>query len=160
MIFIFRSPIMKEKSCQAEMREYHEKSGNRYRNNDDQCSRARGRLLYHERNLQKTTAFSRRRCPESAYRTHSSFLTPRFARWICFFARYPDIERIGVTGQMHGILYLDGEGNAVSPLYTWQDARGDAPCEKKHRRTVVDCISEQRDRSLCCNRLWSRYPCL
>lgn len=46
------------------------------------------------------------------------------------FARYPDIERIGVTGQMHGILYLDGEGNAVSPLYTWQDARGDAPCEK------------------------------
>ena len=46
------------------------------------------------------------------------------------FARYPDIERIGVTGQMHGILYLDGEGNAVSPLYTWQDARGDTPCEK------------------------------
>ena len=46
------------------------------------------------------------------------------------FARYPDIERIGVTGQMHGILYLDGEANAVSPLYTWQDARGDAPCEK------------------------------
>ena len=46
------------------------------------------------------------------------------------FARYPGIERIGVTGQMHGILYLDGEGNAVSPLYTWQDARGDAPCEK------------------------------
>ena len=47
------------------------------------------------------------------------------------FERYPDIERIGVTGQMHGILYLDGEGNAVSPLYTWQDARGDAPCEKR-----------------------------
>ena len=46
------------------------------------------------------------------------------------FARYPDIKRIGVTGQMHGILYLDGGGNAVSPLYTWQDARGDAPCEK------------------------------
>ena len=40
------------------------------------------------------------------------------------------VEAIGVTGQMHGILYLDGEGNAVSPLYTWQDARGDAPCEK------------------------------
>ena len=35
------------------MREHHEKSGNRYRNNDDQCSRARGRLLYHEQNLQK-----------------------------------------------------------------------------------------------------------
>ena len=31
---------------------------------------------------------------------------------------------IGVTGQMHGILYIDGCGKAVSPLYTWQDGRG------------------------------------
>jgi sedoheptulokinase len=31
---------------------------------------------------------------------------------------------IGLTGQMHGILYLDKAGNAVSPLYTWQDGRG------------------------------------
>lgn len=37
---------------------------------------------------------------------------------------YPDVERIGVTGQMHGIVYLDQEGRAVSPLYTWQDERG------------------------------------
>lgn len=38
--------------------------------------------------------------------------------------KYPDIEKIGVTGQMHGILYLDLFGNPVSPLYTWQDGRG------------------------------------
>lgn len=44
--------------------------------------------------------------------------------------RHPDLKRIGVTGQMHGILYVDRRGNALSPLYTWQDARGDAPCEK------------------------------
>lgn len=31
---------------------------------------------------------------------------------------------IGMTGQMHGILYLDSEGEVVSPLYTWQDASG------------------------------------
>ncbi|MBQ8203683.1 MAG: hypothetical protein IJZ75_05325 [Clostridia bacterium] len=31
---------------------------------------------------------------------------------------------IGVTGQMHGIVYTDIHGNAVSPLYTWQDKRG------------------------------------
>lgn len=43
------------------------------------------------------------------------------------FERYPDIRSIGVTGQMHGILYVDAAGNAVSPLYTWQDARGDLP---------------------------------
>ncbi len=34
---------------------------------------------------------------------------------------------IGVTGQMHGILYTDKDGNSVSPLYTWQDERGNIP---------------------------------
>ncbi|MCX6992666.1 MAG: FGGY family carbohydrate kinase [Kiritimatiellaeota bacterium] len=31
---------------------------------------------------------------------------------------------IGVTGQMHGILYVDAHGRSVSPLFTWQDERG------------------------------------
>lgn len=35
-----------------------------------------------------------------------------------------DVSSIGVTGQMHGILYLDANMNPVSPLYTWQDLRG------------------------------------
>lgn len=35
-----------------------------------------------------------------------------------------DIVSIGLTGQMHGIVYLDERGAAVSPLYTWQDGRG------------------------------------
>lgn len=42
--------------------------------------------------------------------------------------QYPDVEGIGVTGQMHGILYLDTHGVPVSPLYTWQDGRGDQSC--------------------------------
>lgn len=42
-------------------------------------------------------------------------------------ARYPDAACIGVTGQMHGIVYLDADGRACSPLYTWQDGRGDLP---------------------------------
>lgn len=37
------------------------------------------------------------------------------------------ISAIGVTGQMHGILYLDKDGNHVSPLYTWQDESGNMP---------------------------------
>ena len=36
---------------------------------------------------------------------------------------------IGLTGQMHGIVYTDRQGNAVSPLYTWQDKRGGQPLE-------------------------------
>ncbi|MBE6769352.1 MAG: hypothetical protein E7548_01185 [Ruminococcaceae bacterium] len=35
-----------------------------------------------------------------------------------------EVASIGVTGQMHGIVYFDKEGAAVSPLYTWQDGRG------------------------------------
>lgn len=44
------------------------------------------------------------------------------------FDSYDDICSIGLTGQMHGILYLDKEGKHLSPLYTWQDGRGDIPC--------------------------------
>ncbi|WP_214228329.1 FGGY family carbohydrate kinase [Pedobacter sp. B4-66] len=41
-----------------------------------------------------------------------------------FSSRYPNIKGIGLTGQMHGILYVNHEGDAISPLYTWQDGRG------------------------------------
>lgn len=34
---------------------------------------------------------------------------------------------IGLTGQMHGMLYVDAQGKAVSPLYTWQDGNGNKP---------------------------------
>ena len=37
------------------------------------------------------------------------------------------ILAIGLTGQMHGIVYVDDAGHAVSPLYTWQDGRGNLP---------------------------------
>lgn len=42
-------------------------------------------------------------------------------------AEFSPVATIGVTGQMHGILYLDRAGRAVSPLYTWQDGRGNLP---------------------------------
>lgn len=38
--------------------------------------------------------------------------------------KYNDLGGIGITGQMHGILYVDDKGDSVSPLYTWQDERG------------------------------------
>ena len=40
---------------------------------------------------------------------------------------YNDISAIGLTGQMHGIVYTEENGLAVSPLYTWQDNRGSVP---------------------------------
>lgn len=53
---------------------------------------------------------------------------------------HPEIAAIGLTGQMHGILYLDKDGNAVSPLYTWQDGRGDLPFDDNS--TFVSHLSE------------------
>jgi sedoheptulokinase len=44
-----------------------------------------------------------------------------------FRLKYPLIKGIGFSGQMHGMLYVDAGGSAVSPLYTWQDGRGDLP---------------------------------
>lgn len=38
--------------------------------------------------------------------------------------KYNNIKGIGITGQMHGILYVNDKGDSVSPLYTWQDERG------------------------------------
>lgn len=48
---------------------------------------------------------------------------------------------IALTGQMHGMLYVDGEGNAVSPLYTWQDGRGGRILE--HGKSSVELLKEK-----------------
>jgi len=45
---------------------------------------------------------------------------------------------IGLTGQMHGMLYVDAGGRAVSPLYTWQDGRGNLPMDDG--RSYVACL--------------------
>lgn len=39
--------------------------------------------------------------------------------------RYKSICVIGLTGQMHGVLYVDRSGNVLSPLFTWQDKRAE-----------------------------------
>ena len=44
--------------------------------------------------------------------------------------RHKDICVIGLTGQMHGIVYTDRDGKHVSPLYTWQDGRGNRKCQE------------------------------
>lgn len=35
-----------------------------------------------------------------------------------------EISGIGISSQMHGILYVNSEGKAVSNLYTWKDEKG------------------------------------
>ncbi|MDI9258735.1 sedoheptulokinase [Alicyclobacillus sendaiensis] len=44
-------------------------------------------------------------------------------------AEHPDVAAIGVTGQMHGVVYLDAKLDPVSPLFTWQDGRAGEAAE-------------------------------
>ncbi len=39
-------------------------------------------------------------------------------------ANYPNTKSIGITGQMHGMLYLNENAESVSHFATWQDCRG------------------------------------
>lgn len=51
-------------------------------------------------------------------------------------ASHPGVSAIGVTGQMHGVVCLDEDGFAVSPLYTWQSPLADgALCEEILKKT-------------------------
>ena len=50
----------------------------------------------------------------------------------------PEVLAIGLTGQMHGILYTDKEGVPVSPLYTWQDERGNLPYKETTYAAYLD----------------------
>lgn len=40
------------------------------------------------------------------------------------------VSSVGISGQMHGMLYVDAEGRALTPLYSWQDGRGDLICSE------------------------------
>ena len=59
------------------------------------------------------------------------------------FERYPDIHSIGVTGQMHGILYVDADGNAVTRQ----------PAAQQNRK--LGAVSHARDRMPCRSRFRS-----
>jgi len=52
-----------------------------------------------------------------------------------------NIVSVGVTGQMHGILYLNSEGEAVSELVNWQDKRGDM--QVKDGMTACELIKDK-----------------
>ena len=51
---------------------------------------------------------------------------------------YTNIISIGLSGQMHGIVYIDAVGNPVSNLINWQDKRADQPIAKGN--TTCDLI--------------------
>ena len=59
--------------------------------------------------------------------------------------KHPSLCGIGLSGQMHGILYIDKNGSPVSPLFTWQDERANQIyCDNI---TYADYITEETEKS-------------
>lgn len=70
---------------------------------------------------------------------------------------FPDIGCVGLTGQMHGIVYVDAAGQLLSPLYTWQDETGAQPGpDGKSMGSPPDGADRLPPRL----RLWSCHACL
>ena len=66
------------------------------------------------------------------------------------FENYQDIHTIGLTGQMHGIVYLDENGKHIGPLYTWQDGRGNIPLGSISSEEIQpEEFSAEGERSIC-----------
>jgi sedoheptulokinase len=55
------------------------------------------------------------------------------------------VKSLGVTGQVHGIVYADENGAPLSPLYTWLDRHGSEPWG---RTSVQNQFAEKTGRSL------------
>lgn len=49
-----------------------------------------------------------------------------------------DIEAIGLTGQMHGLVLLDDEGEVLRPAILWNDQRTGEQCDEIRRRLGKD----------------------
>jgi xylulokinase len=44
------------------------------------------------------------------------------------------VAAVGLTGQMHGLVLLDGDGQVLRPAILWNDQRTQAQCDEIHRR--------------------------
>ena len=48
--------------------------------------------------------------------------------------RGDEISAVGLTGQMHGLVLLDEDGEVLRPAILWNDQRTQAQCDEIHRR--------------------------
>ncbi|WP_420457465.1 xylulokinase [Rubrivirga sp.] len=46
----------------------------------------------------------------------------------------PDVRAVGLTGQMHGLVLLDGAGAVLRPAMLWNDGRAQAQCDEIRER--------------------------
>ncbi|UCD75716.1 MAG: hypothetical protein JSV91_02140, partial [Phycisphaerales bacterium] len=60
--------------------------------------------------------------------------------------RPEDVTGVGLTGQMHGLVLLDGAGEVLRPAMLWNDQRTEAQCEQIHRQiglgVMIECTGK------------------
>jgi xylulokinase len=62
--------------------------------------------------------------------------------------RGADVEALGLTGQMHGAVFLDGAGTAVRPALIWSDGRAEAEtAEIENRIPREELVARSGNRS-------------
>ena len=54
------------------------------------------------------------------------------------FSKDSHIEGLSISSQMHGILYVDKEGNAITPFYTWQNQWGLIAGKEEEISNILD----------------------
>lgn len=72
-------------------------------------------------------AFIQGEFPESRVQNPELILEIVTANLNSIVSDFGSPSAIGFTGQMHGILYVNSNGSAVTPLYTWQDQSANIP---------------------------------
>lgn len=54
-----------------------------------------------------------------------------------------EIECVGLTGQMHGLVLLDASGRVLRPAMLWNDQRTESQCEEIHNRVGLDLMIQR-----------------
>ena len=75
--------------------------------------------------------------PESRVQNPALILSAVMAGLESITQEYGAPSAIGFTGQMHGVLYLDKNGNPLSPLYTWEDPSANIPVDGKSSLEIL-----------------------
>ena len=75
--------------------------------------------------------------PESRVQNPAQILSAVMAGLESITQEYGAPSAIGFTGQMHGVLYLDKNGNPLSPLYTWEDPSANIPVDGKSSLEIL-----------------------
>lgn len=89
-------------------------------------------VLYDVKN--RTIAFSRnvsnRFLAQGSFWQDADEIVSKVSRLLEEMEELP-FEAIGISSQMHGIVYVNGKGEAVSPFYTWKEESGNQPLDEK-----------------------------